>query len=94
MQLRKESLEIGQEVEAAERKNDMLRTVLKPLALEHCKYHKMYNADAFSKNVVKNPSFSEWNQLEAFQRSGQLAKEWDRYVPFSTLSLPPPPLPV
>mmetsp|Transcript_8798 Transcript_8798/g.17800 ORF Transcript_8798/g.17800 Transcript_8798/m.17800 type:complete len:204 (+) Transcript_8798:2-613(+) len=57
----------------------MLRTVLRPLVVEHCKYQKMYKADAFSKNVVKNPSFLEWNQLETYKRTGQLSKDWDRY---------------
>jgi len=56
----------------------MLTAVLKPLVVEHCKYQRRFNADPFSKNLLLNPHFMEWNQLESYQRTGQLAKEWDR----------------
>ena len=84
--LREESRQAQNEVQELEKRNKMLTTALRPLVLEHCKFQKMHNADPFSKNVIKNPSFSEWNQLEMYKRSGQLAKEWDRYESGYTFS--------
>ena len=78
--LRTQVEESIQQQQELSKKNKMLTTILKPLVVEHCKYQKIHNADPFSKNVVKNPFFSEWNhQLELYRRTGQLAKDWDRY---------------
>ncbi|UPQ97545.1 putative glycosyltransferase [Chloropicon primus] len=71
--------EVRKERKELERKRKMLTAVLKPLVVEHCKYQKRFNADPFSKNLLMNSNFMEWNQLEAYQRTGQLARRWNRY---------------
>ena len=77
--LRSQLEESRKEAKELRRRSRNLASALRPLVEGHCKHRRMFNADPFGKNLLLNPSFMEWNNLEDYKRTRELARMWKPY---------------